>query len=166
DHPRPPVQTYRGAARDLRLAPEPVAALRRLTRRGGATLYMGLLTAFEVLLERYSGQERLVVGCPTTGRADPALAGLVAYLVNPVAIPCDLSGDPTLAELLGRTRTAALAAFAQQEYPFPLLAERLQADRDPSRSPVFQAVVVLQKGRRSGEDAMAALSAGDEGARL
>ncbi|MEA2691113.1 MAG: hypothetical protein QOJ16_500, partial [Acidobacteriota bacterium] len=166
DRPRPPVQTYSGAARDLRLAPAPVAALRRLTRQRGATLYMGLLAAFEVLLARYSGQERLVVGCPTTGRADSALAGLVAYLVNPVAIPADLSGDPVFAELLGRTRAAALASFAHQEYPFPLLAERLQPDRDPSRSPVFQVVIVLQKGRRSGEDAMAALSAGEEGARL
>ncbi|HEV7515117.1 MAG TPA: condensation domain-containing protein, partial [Thermoanaerobaculia bacterium] len=166
DHPRPPVQTYRGAARDLRLGPEPVAALRRLTRQRGATLYMGLLAAFEVLLTRYSGQERLVVGCPTTGRADPALAGLVAYLVNPVAIPADLGGDPTWGELLGRARAAALAAFAHQGFPFPLLAERLQPDRDPSRSPVFQVAIVLQKGRRSGEDAMAALSAGAEGARL
>jgi amino acid adenylation domain-containing protein len=166
DHPRPPVQTYRGAARDLRLGAEAVAALRRLARQRGATLYMGLLAAFEVLLHRYSGQEKLVVGCPTTGRADSALAGLVGYLVNPVAIPGDLSGDPTFGELLGRIRGAALASFAHQEYPFPLLAERLQADRDPSRSPVFQAVIVLQKGRRSGEEAMAALSAGAAGARL
>ncbi len=166
DRPRPPVQTYRGAARDLRLGAAAVAALRRLGRQRGATLYMGLLAVFEVLLDRYSGQEKLVVGCPTTGRADSALAGLVGYLVNPVAIPGDLSGDPTFGELLGRTRAAALASFAHQEYPFPLLAERLQADRDPSRSPVFQAVVVLQKGRRSGEDAMAALSAGASGARL
>ncbi len=166
DHPRPPVATYRGAARDVGLAPAAVAALRRLTRQRGATLYMGLLAAFEALLSRHSGQERLVVGCPTTGRADSALAGLVGYLVNPVAIPGDVSGDPTFGELLGRTREAALAAFAHQEFPFPLLAERLQADRDPSRSPVFQAVLVLQKGRRAGEEGMAALSAGASGARL
>jgi amino acid adenylation domain-containing protein len=166
DHPRPLVQTYRGAARDVRLEPAAVAALRRLTRLRGATLYMGLLAAFEALLSRHSGQERLVVGCPTTGRADSALAGLVGYLVNPVAIPGDISGDPTFGELLGRTREAALAAFAYQEFPFPLLAERLQADRDPSRSPVFQAVLVLQKGRRAGEEGMAALSAGASGARL
>ncbi len=166
DHPRPPVQTYRGGVRDLRLGMAPVHAFRRLARRRGATLYIGLLAAFDALLHRHSGQERFVVGCPTTGRGDSALAGVVGYLVNPVAIPADVSGDPTFEELLSRVRGTALAAFAHQGFPFPLLAERLQADRDPSRSPIFQTVIVLQKGRRAGEDAMAALSAGEAGARL
>jgi amino acid adenylation domain-containing protein len=166
DHPRPPVQTYRGGVRDLRLGMEPVHGFRRLARRRGATLYIGLLAAFDALLHRHSGQDRFVVGCPTTGRGDPVLAGVVGYLVNPVAIPADVAGDPTFEELLSRVRGAALAAFAHQGFPFPLLAERLQADRDPSRSPIFQTVIVLQKGRRAGEDAMAALSAGAAGARL
>jgi amino acid adenylation domain-containing protein len=166
DRPRPPLQTYRGAARSVHLAPSAVADLSRLARRRGATLYMGLLAGFSALLARLSGQERLVVGCPTTGRGAAELAGVVGYLVNPVAIPLDVSGAPTFGELLGRARDAARAAFAHQDYPFPLLAERLEADRDPSRSPVFQVLCVLQKGRRSGEDAIAATAAGEAGAAL
>jgi amino acid adenylation domain-containing protein len=164
DRPRPPIQSYRGAGRSPRLAPALVDSLRRLARQRGATLYMALLAAYQALLQRYSGQDRLVVGCPTTGRGASVLAGLVGYLVNPVAIPGDLTGEPGYAELLGRTRAAALAAFADQAYPLPLLAERLQPERDPGRSPVFQVVLVLQKGRRSGEDGIASLVVGEDGA--
>ena len=164
DRPRPPIQSFRGAGRSPRLAPPLVDSLRRLARQRRATLYMALLAAYQALLQRYSGQDRLVVGCPTTGRGASELAGLVGYLVNPVAIPGDLTGDPGYAELLGRTRAAALAAFADQAYPLPLLAERLQPERDPGRSPVFQTVLVLQKGRRSGEDGIASLVVGEDGA--
>ncbi|HEV7517759.1 MAG TPA: amino acid adenylation domain-containing protein, partial [Thermoanaerobaculia bacterium] len=166
DRPRPRVQSYAGAWRPFRLPAGTVDQLRRLSRRYGGTLYMALLAGFEALLYRYTGQERLVVGCPTTGRSAPELAGLVGYLVNPVAIVGDLGGDPDVVTLLSRARAAALSAFAHQGYPFPLLAERLQPERDPGRSPVFQVVLVLQKGRRSGEREVAALAVGEAGVRL
>jgi amino acid adenylation domain-containing protein len=166
DRPRPAAQGFRGASREVRLDPATADAVKRLARRQGATLYMGLLAAFEVLLHRYTGQERLVVGCPTTRRSDAALAGLVAYLVNPVPIPADLSGDPTVAELLSRARAAALASFAHQDVPLPLLAERLEPERDPGRSPLFQAMLILQKGRRASEAGLAALAVGEGGVRL
>jgi amino acid adenylation domain-containing protein/FkbM family methyltransferase len=170
DRPRPSLQTFRGAARPLHLPAPAVAALRRLARRRGATLYMALLAAFQVVLHRHSGQERLLVGCPTTGRGASELAGLVGYLVNPVVITGDLrsdrragTGDLRGEELLDRTRRSALFAFAHQAYPFPRLAEELAGEPDPARSPVFQVLFVLQKGRRSGEDALAATAAGEPG---
>ncbi len=166
DRPRPRVQGYRGAWRPFRLPAETVDRLRRLSRRQGATLYMALLAGFEALLGRYTGQERLIVGCPTTGRNAPELAGLVGYLVNLVAIAADLAGDPDGLALLERTRAAATAAFAHQGYPFALLAERLEPQRDPGRAPVIQALFVLQKGRRSGEQAIAALAVGKAGVRV
>ncbi len=166
DRPRPAAQGFRGGALPLRLDPGVAAAAKRLTRQCGATLYMGLLAAFDAVLSRHTGQERLLVGCPTTGRGDAGLAGLVGYLVNPVPIPGDLGGDPGFAELLGRVRAAALGAFSRQAYPFPLLAERLQPERDPSRSPLFQALFVLQKGRRAEEEGLAALSVGESGVPL
>ena len=166
DRPRPAVQTYRGEMRRFALAPGLAGELRRLTRRHGATLYMGLLAAFDVLLHRYSGQERLLVGCPTTGRKTAELAGLVGYLVNPVAIAADFRGDPGFGELLGRVRTSALAAFAHQDYPLPLLAERLEQERSSGRTPIFQVMCVLQKGRRASERGLAALSVGEAGVRL
>ncbi|HEV7518338.1 MAG TPA: condensation domain-containing protein, partial [Thermoanaerobaculia bacterium] len=163
DRPRPPAQGFQGAAQRVRLAPGPTDALKRLARRQGATLYMGLLAGFEILLSRYTGQEKLLVGCPTTRRHDADLAGLVGYLVNPVPIPGDLGGSPSGAELLGRVRRAALASFAHQDYPLPLLAERLQPERDPGRSPLFQAVLILQKGRKAHEAGLAALAVGEAG---
>ncbi len=166
DRPRPAVQTYRGEMRRFALAPGLAGELRRLTRRHGATLYMGLLAAFDVLLHRYSGQERLLVGCPTTGRKTAELAGLVGYLVNPVAIAADFRGDPGFGELLGRVRATALAAFAHQDYPLPLLAERLEQERSSGRTPIFQVMCVLQKGRRASERGLAALAVGEAGVRL
>ncbi|MEA2695451.1 MAG: hypothetical protein QOJ16_4838, partial [Acidobacteriota bacterium] len=169
DRPRPavaPTSSHRRGARAVALPPAATAALRRLTRRRGATLYMGVLAAFEVLLNRHSGQERLLVGCPTSGRRSAEWSGLVGYLVNPVAIRADLGGDPDVAELLGRVRESALAAFAHRDYPLPLLAERLQPERDPGVSPIFQVMCVLQKGRREEEEGLAALAVGEAGGRL
>jgi amino acid adenylation domain-containing protein len=169
DRPRPPVAAHRRGSRRLRLPAAATDALRRSTRQRGATFYMGLLAAFAVLLHRRSGQERLVVGCPTSGRKTAELAGLVAYLVNPVAIAVDVGrhgGEPTFAELLDRVRAAALAAFAHRDYPLPLLAERLQPERDPGVSPIFQVMCVLQKGRRAEEEGLAALAVGEAGGRF
>ncbi|MBV8202681.1 MAG: AMP-binding protein, partial [Acidobacteria bacterium] len=147
DRPRPAVPSFCGGARTLGLGREPTAALLALGRRAGATPFMTLLAAFEVLLHRYSGQEEVRVGTPTSGRGSPELAGLVGYFVNPVVMRGDLAGSPSFATLLDRVRETALGAFAHQDYPFPLLAERLGGERDPGRSPVFQAMLVLYRER-------------------
>src|SRR6185295_3270460 len=136
DRPRPPVQTYRGALRRLALDAGLTAAARSLARSRGATLYVTLLSAFEALLHRYSGQEDLLLGTPTAGRGARELAGVVGYFVSPVVIRADVSGEPSFAELLARSRRTALAAFEHQDLPFALIAERLQTRRDPARSPV------------------------------
>ncbi|HEY6321837.1 MAG TPA: amino acid adenylation domain-containing protein, partial [Thermoanaerobaculia bacterium] len=150
DRPRPPLQSFRGGSRALRLAGELFARLQALGRDAGATPFMTLLAAFLVLLHRYTGQEELRVGTPASGRRAPELAGLVGYLVNPVVIRGEMAGDPCFGELLGRVREAAVAAFAHQDFPFPLLAERLGGERDPSRSPACQATLVLYRERRQG----------------
>ncbi|HVR95755.1 MAG TPA: amino acid adenylation domain-containing protein, partial [Thermoanaerobaculia bacterium] len=158
DRPRPPVQTYRGEARSLRLPLSRGAA--------GVTLFTSLLAALQVLLHRFSGQEDLIVGAPFAGRTDPWLAGVVGYFVNPLPLRGDLSGGPTAAELLARARATVLEALEHQEYPFPLLAERLQPRRDPSRAPLFQMLLVLQGTASSDPAGIAGLAAGEEGARL
>ncbi len=166
DHPRSPSPAHRRSAQTVALPPAVAEALRRLTRRRGATLYMGVLAAFEVLLHRYSGQDRLLVGCPTSGRQSAELTGLVGYLVNPVAIPGDLAGDPPFSEHLERVRGSALRSFAHRDYPLPLLAERLQPEREAGVSPIFQVMCVLQKGRRAEEEGLAALAVGEAGGRM
>ncbi|HEV3073508.1 MAG TPA: non-ribosomal peptide synthase/polyketide synthase, partial [Thermoanaerobaculia bacterium] len=166
DRPRPPLQTFRGGARSLRLDRGLTTGLYSLGRRAGATPFMTLLAAFLALLHRAGGQEELRVGTPASGRSSPELAGVVGYFVNPVVVRADLAGDPTFEELLARVREAAIAAFVHQDYPFPLLAERLGGERDPSRSPIFQVMFVLYRERRRRERGLGTLALGEAGASL
>jgi amino acid adenylation domain-containing protein len=166
DRPRPPVQTYRGASHALKLDAGLTRRLKTLARQADATLYVTLLAAFQTLLHRYTGQEDILVGTPTTGRGRAALSPLVGYFVNPVVMRTDLSGSPTFLELLGRVRQTVLDALAHREYPFPLLVQRLQPERDPSRSPLFQAMFVLQQAQTAQGQAASAFALGEAGAEM
>ena len=160
DRPRPAVPTYGGAARRLRLPGHVLAGVQELARARGATPYVALLAGFGALLARLSGQERLLVGSPTAGRG-PRDTEVVGYLVHPLPIACEVAGERPFGELVARLRGRVLAAFAHQEMPFPLLAERLQPEREASRPPVFQAMFVLQK-ERPGEAGLGGFAAGAE----
>ena len=164
DRPRPAVQTDRGASVGLAFGPELTERLHGLAQSFGATPFMTLLAGFQALLHRWSGQEDLTVGCPVAGRGAPELGGLVGYFVNPVVVRSDASGAPSFAGLLGRTRRAALGALEHADLPFALLAEQLRPTRDPSRSPLFQAMFVLQKSHRPELQALAPLALGEGGA--
>jgi amino acid adenylation domain-containing protein len=162
DRPRPAVQTERGDCRRLRLPGGLAAALRVRSRKQHATLFMTLAAAFQVLLCRHSGQEDLAIGAPRAGRSRSKLTGTVGYFVNPVVLRGDLTGDPTFAELLERTKATVLAAFEHGDYPLPLLAEHLQPVRDASRTPLFQVSFVMQKETR-GVEGLTAFALGEEG---
>lgn len=166
DHPRPPVQTYIGATETFRLDETLTRQLKTLAQGNEATLYMVLLAAFQVLLYRYTGQEDLLVGSPTTGRSRRALAGLVGYLVNPIILRGNLAGNPSFRTFLGRVRETVLAALAHQDYPLSLLVERLQPSRDPSRSPLFQVMFVLQKAHLLDDAGLAMFALGADGAQM
>ena len=144
DHPRAPIQTYRGASCSFKLNEKLSQKLKQLAKSEGITLYMILLAAFQVLLHRYTGQEDILVGSPTSGRIKSEFNSIIGYFVNPVVLRANLSGNPTFKEFLGQVRQTVLEAMAHQDFPFPLLVERLQLNRDPSRSPLFQALFVLQ----------------------
>jgi natural product biosynthesis luciferase-like monooxygenase protein len=164
DRPRPPAQTYRGASHPFRLEASLTRSLEQLGRSHGATLFMTLLAAFQSLLHRYTDQEDLLTGCLTAGRDSAGLAGLVGYFVNPVVIRADLSGRPTFASFLDRVRQTAMAAFDHHRYPFPLLVERLQPERDAARSPIFQVMFILQKAYLLDRDGLSSLAIGESGA--
>ena len=165
DRLRPPIQTYKGASHLLKLSANLTTRLKSLSLTHKATLYMTLLAAFQVLLYRYTGQEDLLVGSPTIGRNRGDLAPVVGYFVNPVVLRGNLSGKPTFKEFLDKVRFCVLDALAHQDYPFPRLVEQLQPIRDPSRSPLFQVMFVLQKAHLL-EEGLAAFALGETGVKI
>src|SRR5207237_8127575 len=136
--------TQEGRTRIFTLPAELVERLRALGQEEGATLFMTLLSGFAALLGRYAGQEEVVVGTAVANRSRSDLEGLVGCFVNTLALRMDLRGGPSVRELLGRVRAMTLAAYAHQELPFERLVERLQPERDVTRHPVFQVMLVLQ----------------------
>ncbi len=144
DRPRPPVQSFRGGGRSLLLSPERGAALRQLCRDEGTTLFMTLLAAFDVLFQRASGQDDVVVGSVIANRNRAELEGLIGFFVNALALRVDLAGDPSFRTLLDRAREVVLGAFAHQDLPFEKLVAEIQPERDLSRSPLFQVAFVVQ----------------------
>ncbi|MEM7552755.1 MAG: SDR family NAD(P)-dependent oxidoreductase [Cyanobacteria bacterium P01_A01_bin.84] len=149
DKQRPPIQTYNGASIKFKLSSKLTSQLKELAQKERATFYMMLLAAFEVLLYRYTGQEDILVGSPTSGRSQSEFAPIVGYFVDPMVMRADLSNNPTFKDFLSQVRQTVLGAIAHQDYPFALLVENLQPYRDSSRSPIFQACFVLQKFQKS-----------------
>ena len=143
DHPRPPVPSYRGALHVFTVPAEEVQALRELARREGATLYMVLLAALQVVLGRWSNQQEVTVASPIAGRTHRLTEGLIGFFVNTLVMRTDLSGDPEFGELLQRVRETALGAYAHQEVPFEKLVAELQPQRDRSRQALFQVMFAL-----------------------
>ncbi|GAA2715028.1 amino acid adenylation domain-containing protein [Micromonospora olivasterospora] len=144
DAPRPATQTYRGDFVEFTLDPADTERLNALTRATGATLFMTLLAAYQVLLARHSGQDDFAVGASVAGRSAPELENLVGMFINMLPLRAELAGDPTFTELLERTRRSVLDGFEHAEVPFAKVVHELGLPRDVSRSPVFQAMFVLQ----------------------
>ncbi|HEU4884131.1 MAG TPA: amino acid adenylation domain-containing protein, partial [Longimicrobium sp.] len=150
DHARPAVQGTEGASVSVDLPPELLQRLLLLGRGQGATLFMVLLGAFQVLLAKYSGSEDVVVGSPAAGRARPEVEGLIGFFVNTLVLRTDLSGDPAFRQVLRRVREAALGAYEHQELPFERLVAELQPERSLGHSPLFQVLFALQNDDLSG----------------
>jgi len=144
DRPRPAVQSYRGARELFDLPRALLDRLQALGRGEGATLYMVLLGAFQLLLSKYSGSEDIVVGSPIAGRTRRELEELIGFFANTLVLRTDLSADPTFRELLGRVREGTLGAYEHQEVPFERLVAELQPERSLSHSPLFQVMFTLQ----------------------
>ncbi|NEO43856.1 MAG: AMP-binding protein, partial [Moorea sp. SIO4A3] len=149
DRLRTPIQTYNGASHHFKLSDKLTKQLKELAKNSGATLYMMLLAAFQVLLYRYTGQEDILVGSPTSGRTQSEFVEIVGYFVDPVVMRANFSGNPSFKKFLGQVRYTVLEALTHQGYPFALLGSRLQPIRDPSRSPIFETSFVLQKFQQS-----------------
>ncbi|HLM65868.1 MAG TPA: condensation domain-containing protein, partial [Longimicrobium sp.] len=144
DHPRPVVQTYRGALESFEFGGTLLQRLEALGRREGATLYMVLLGAFQVLLGKYAGSEDVVVGSPIAGRTRAETEALIGFFVNTLVLRTDLGGDPAFRDVLQRVRATTLAAYEHQDVPFERLVAELEPERSMSHAPLFQVLFTLQ----------------------
>lgn len=142
--PRPATQSYRGKSKTQVVRTSLLDGLKALSQREGITLFMTLLSAFQTLLHRYTGQDDIIVGSPIANRQQQETEGLIGFFVNTVVLRSDLSGNPTFRELLARVREVAMGAFAHQDLPFDRLVEELHVPRDLSFNPLFQVMFVFQ----------------------
>ncbi len=144
DHPRPTTQLYHGNTVIFHLAQEMRIALQQISKTEDVTLFMTLLAAFQVLLARYSGCEDFLIGTPAANRTRAETEGLIGCFVNTLVLRSDLTGNPSFRELLRRAREVCLGAYAHQEFPFEMLVEALQPERNASYNPLFQVMFALQ----------------------
>ncbi|HKH45555.1 MAG TPA: amino acid adenylation domain-containing protein, partial [Thermoanaerobaculia bacterium] len=144
DRPRPAVERFEGKQRATVWPAELSRDLTALARQERATLFMVLLAAFQGLLARSTGQTDVPVGSPVANRGRSEVEGLIGFFANTLVLRTDLAGRPTFRELLQRVREVTLAASAHDEIPFEKLVEEIQPERDMSRNPLFQVMLVLQ----------------------
>src|SRR5437588_6893512 len=137
-------RAYRGETQTLHLSKELTRKVNEFCRTESATPFMALLAAFKVLLNRYTGEEDLVVGSPIAGRCLAETEPLIGLFINVLALRVDLSGNPTFRELLSRVKDTALGAYAHQDLPFETLVRELHPDRTLANNPIFQVMFVLQ----------------------
>jgi amino acid adenylation domain-containing protein len=150
DRLRPARPSHRGGREAGTVDAAAVTALRALAQAENASLFMCLLTAYGVLLHRWSGQTDLLVGTPVAGRTRANLEPLIGFFVNMLVLRLDLSGQPTFRELVRRTRSVALDAYSQQDIPFERLVSELTPERRLSHNPLFQTTFALQSGGKAG----------------
>jgi acyl carrier protein len=144
DHPRPAQPAHRGHTVQEVLPNDLAEGLARRSQAESATLNMTLMAAFAALLFRYTGQEKVVIGSPTANRGRAEIEGLIGFFVNLLPIAVDLSGDPTLGEVVRRVRATALEAYTHQDVPFDHLVEVLPLRRVPGVPPLVQVLFSLE----------------------
>ncbi len=152
DQPRPPAQSFRGAIQPVSFSTELRDALKLLSQREGATLFMGMIATFAVLLSRYSSCQDVSIGTVSSGRKRSELEGLLGYFLNPIVLRNNLFGDPTFRELLRRTREVTLDALSNDDAPFTQVVNEVDPDRSLSFNPLFQALLTLEPPMSESQD--------------
>ena len=143
DRPRPRRSAHRGGIHPFRLPDEAARGLEAVGRQYGATLFMVLLTAYQVLLSRHSGQDDILVGTPAAGRDRVEFEPVVGYFTRTLVLRAEVAADLPFDELLLRTRRTVLDALDHQDVPFEDLLAALGVERDPARTPLFQTMAIL-----------------------
>ncbi len=144
DYQRPALQSFEGASIQFEIKEELTNKLRQMAKATGSTMYMVLLSTFNILLSKYSGQEDIVVGIPIAGRPHADLENIIGMFVNTLAMRNYPTGEKTFIDFLTEVKNNALGAYENQDYQFEELVEKLAVARDFSRNPVFDVMLVLQ----------------------
>ena len=138
DRMRSATQTHSGAHRAIHLSTETTARLKEFSQGEGVTLFMTLVAVFQILLYRYTRQEKIIIGTPVAGRNHTSIENLIGFFINQVALCFDLSGELTFRHVLQQAKRVALDALAHQDIPFDKLVEEFQRQRALTYSPIFQ----------------------------
>ena len=144
DRPRPAQQSFQGDLVTSAIEAGLTQRLRQLSQAHGATLYMTLLAAFQILLARYSGQQEVVVGSPIANRHREELEPLIGFFVNTLALRADLRDNPTFLALLAQVKVTTQAAYEHQDLPFERLVEEIAPERNLQHNPLVQVMFALQ----------------------
>lgn len=146
DRPRPQQQTHAGALHRATVDTALTAALTQLAHQRRATLFMVLAAAFNVLLARYSGDDDICIGTPVANRRRAETEGLIGCFANTLVLRTRVDAGASFETLLQQVRATTLDAYANQDAPFEQLVDLIRPERDASRSPLFQVMLVLQNG--------------------
>jgi amino acid adenylation domain-containing protein len=144
DHPRPPIQSYKGAHYSYTLTPELTEQLNSLSQQEGVSLYMLLLAVFNLLLSRYSRQNDLCIGSPIANRPHRQTEGLIGFFANTLVLRNQIKPEQTFQEFLQQTRQTCLEAYQHQDIPFEFLVEQLKPVRSLSYNPIFQVIFAVE----------------------
>jgi amino acid adenylation domain-containing protein len=151
DHPRPPLQEFRGASTSFEVGEELLARLRAFSTERGVTLFTTLLTALKVVLYRYAGDTEetgdVVVGTLMSNRQHEAVQSLIGFFVNTMVVKTGLGDDPTVAELIERVDTVVKRASDHQDVPFDAIVADLAPERALTATPLFQVLFDLKRHR-------------------
>ena len=144
DYNRPLVLSSNGASQNFKIDQKLSAQLVNLSQQEGATMFMTILAAYNILLYRYSGQEDICVGTPVAGRSHQELDDLIGFFINTLALRSKVRGEMSFSELLGEIKETTLEAYAHQEVPYEKVVDAMAKERDMNRSPLFQVTFTFQ----------------------
>ncbi|MDQ3192186.1 MAG: amino acid adenylation domain-containing protein [Bacteroidota bacterium] len=144
DYSRPKVQSFEGDRLSFELSKEDTEKVRNLSKETGATIYMTLLAAYNVLLHKYTGQQDIIVGSVIAGRTKSELESILGMFVNTLAMRNFPTEEKTFAAFLNEVKQTAHQAYSNQEYPFATLVDKLNIPRDLSRNPLFDTLITYQ----------------------
>ncbi|WP_255295045.1 condensation domain-containing protein, partial [Bacillus cereus] len=143
DYKRPVMQNFEGNERRFTFDEEQTEALRKIANETGSTMHMVLLSAFYILLSKYSGQEDIVIGTPVAGRPHAELQNIIGMFVNTLVLRNQAKGEKRYLEFLEEVKQNSLLAYDNQSYQFEELIDKLQVNRDTSRHPLFDVMFTM-----------------------